>query len=622
MDALYVAGTFAFLAGCVYLGWRAGVRLGSADFAEAFIIGFVVAAGWVTVGGYCLSSLHLLARPWAWLVWMSVGCAIAGRPSAAPGSPERRGRWYRLIRGRGFLLLTLLLLSWVAAANLIILVGSAPNSFDAMLYHLTRVGYYLQNGTLAPYGANFFAQEELGKNSSILEIGLFAVGGKSDILQGLPQFIAWFAAGAAVYRLSRNFGARASAAAFAGMAEMLLSIAWLQATTAQNDLLIAAELACSFYFLRRYLRSREAAFLVLTGVALGLAIGTKASALVALPAMAIAAGPRAWRWKQAGVVLLASLPFVLPAGCLDNLRLYGNPLGRSTYEISVYHDRSLKFLAESSGRNFLRFSLDAFSLEQLPADPIFAPMLARAQAGTIRMLAKRGIDLARTDDTRWGFFADRLHRPDENLSYFGPFGLLCLAGTIAACFRREIRWLGAGFLAFCLLQCVAGPYDFTRGRLFFSGAAIVLPAAAVWIGGWGRSGRRWAMLFVLIAAAEIAPAAIFRNNCFFFPKDGRPAFWQEDRIQQMTGYHPSYPAQRAFADRVPAGARVGVAIDGYEYPLFGPRLGRHLVPVLARFNANQPLPADLDWLLFGNSGASRPGDVALGAGWFLRRLKP
>ena len=90
----------------------------------------------------------------------------------------------------------------------------------------------------------------------------------------------------------------------------------------------------------------------------------------------------------------------------------------------------------------------------------------------------------------------------------------------------------------------------------------------------------------------------------------------------MTGYHPSYPAQRAFADRVPARARVGVAIDGYEYPLFGPRLGRHLVPVLARFNANQPLPADLDWLLFANAGAARPGDVALGAGWFLRRLKP
>jgi hypothetical protein len=341
---------------------------------------------------------------------------------------------------------------------------------------------------------------------------------------------------------------------------------------------------------------------------------------MALPAMAIAAGPSAWRWKTAGTIMLVSLPFVLPAGYLDNLRLYGNPLGRQTYEISLYHNRSSAYRIASFGRNALRFALDAVSLEQLPTDPVFAPMLARAETGAIHRLAKSGVDLARTDDTRWGFLVDRLHRPDENLSYFGPFGLLCLAGTIAAFCLKRIRWLGIGFVAFCAIQCAAGPYDFTRGRFFLSGAAIILPAAAVWAGRWGRFGRGCAAVFVLIASAEVGPAAVFRNTNTFLPEYGFRAFWQKDRLQQMTDLHPSYPAQRSFADLVPAGARVGVAVSEYEYPLFGPRLCRHLVPVLARLNANQPLPPNLDWLLFSDPRLRRAGDISLGYGWYLRRL--
>jgi len=623
MDGLYLAGTLALLAGCLYIAFRVGVRFGNTDTAEVFITGFTVATAWVTLGGYCLSSFRLLAAPWAWLLWTAIGCAAASRlRSGAPHGGAFWGRWARILRGRGYLLAALLLLLWVAATNLFILLAAAPNSFDSMLYHLTRVAYYLQNGTLAPYGANFFAQEELGKNSAVLEVALFAVGGKSDLLQGLPQFIAWFAAGAAVYRLSRSYGVRPSAAAFAGAAEMLLSIAWLEAVTAQNDLLIAAELACGFYFLRRHLAGGKHCFIVLAGVAVGLALGTKASALLVLPALAVAAGPRAWRWKPAAVILLVSLPFFVPACYLDNVRLYGNPLGRNTSDISLYHGRSLADRAASFGRNALRFGFDAFSLDQLPTDPIAAPGIAKAQTAALGWLQGIGVDLWSGNDMRFRFFKDRIHRPDENLSYFGMFGLVCAAGVLAAFTRRKALWLGIGFCTFCLIQCAAGPYDFTRGRFFLSGTAIILPAAAMWIGSFRAFGRRCVLVFVLVSAADVVPASVYRNNHRLIPDGDIPAFWQEDRVRQMTGFHASYPAQRAFAQRVPADARVGVAIQGYEYPLFGPRLGRHLVPVLYRFNANQPLPPDLDWLVFSKASARQPGDISLGAGWYLRRLAP
>jgi hypothetical protein len=608
------------LGGSARLGVQIARRCGETGLAGRVAIGFTAAVGWLTLGGYALSRCHWLGRPWGWLGWALAGAVLAGRTPAAAVRPARLPRWRRLALGRPYLTLALVLLAAVAAANLILVLTAAPNSFDAMLYHLARVGYYLQNGSLAPFGANNPFQEQQAKNSAILLASLLAVCGKADVLAGLPQFAAWWAGGAAVYAAARTYRARPTGAAFAAISWMLLSVAWLEATTAQNDLLIAAHGAAAFFFLRRYGQTGHRRFALLAGAAAGLAIGTKASALPLIPMLLLAAGPRVWRGRVVGLAAAGALPFILPAGYWENLERFGNPLGREVYAQTVYHGLTLPARMAATARNAARYAFDFTTVDQLPRDPGVGAALARAKAAAVRALGRHGLDLTRTDDARMAFWPERWHRPDENLSYFGPFSLVLLAGLIVAARRPALRWLALAFVLFGLGQCAAGPYDLIRGRQFLGGAALIMPAAALWSGKWCRRRQRLAAGLVAVATLAIVPSALFRNNDFLLPAAGRRAYWQMDRLEQMTGLHVSYPAQRAFAALVPPDARVASAIDGYEYPLFGPRLGRHLLPVLGRWEAGQALPSDLQWLIYAGGAPQRPDDIALGIGWYLRRL--
>lgn len=620
-DVTQLLITAPALAACLHLARQAGWRLGGHGLAERAVIGCTVAVAWLTAGGYVLAIFRQLASPALWLAWLAAGAILAGRPVPWLFSRRAAARWRQRLVGRPYLGLAALLVAWIALTNLAIVFGSAPNQWDAMFYHLARVGYHLQQGDLAAYGANYPWQVEFPKNSAVLLAAGLVLTGKSDWITGLPQFAAWLALGAAVFCGARTYRVHRSASAFAGLVAMALSIAWLEATTAQNDLLIAAEAAAALFFLRRHAAIRRQRFLALAGFAIGLAVGTKASALVLLPALALAAGPALWRGRVLVITALAALPFILPSGYLENLRRFGNPLGRETVRQHLAPGVGAGERLGAAGRNALRYAFDFASLDEAPPLGDVSRALGETKRAAAGALARAGIDLERKDDVHLPFWVERVHRPDDNLSWFGPFGLLLVAGFVAAVGRRELRWLAAAAAIYGGTLCFAGPYDSVAGRLFLPAVVFVLPGLAWWAERWRRAGRIVATAFVALAAVHLAPAALLRNNFFVVAAEGRPSFWRMDRVQQMTGFHPSYPAQRAFAEKVPLRARVGVGFAGYEYPLFGPGLARTLVPVATLLREGRPLPSDLDWLVFDGAVSSpQPGDESLGANLFLRRL--
>jgi hypothetical protein len=292
------------------------------------------------------------------------------------------------------------------------------------------------------------------------------------------------------------------------------------------------------------------------------------------------------------------------------------------FSIHVRPDESAAARLSAGARNALRYAFDFATLDQTPANASLSAALGRLKVSAVTALKRIGIDLGRKDDVHMNFWTERVHRPDDNLSYFGLLGLWLLAGFGVACWRRELRWLALAAGFFFAVQCFAGPYDSVRGRVFLYGTVFVLPALGWWVARWRKSAM-WAGVGVFaLAIVHLVPAAVLRNNFFLVSAEGRDSFWSMDRVQQMTGFHPSYPAERKFADMVPRNARVGVALTGYEYPLFGPHLTRTLVPLLPRIRAGQPLPADLDWIVF-EAGAlpPQPDDIELGANWFLRAMK-
>src|SRR5919201_2040364 len=173
-------------------------------------------------------------------------------------------------------------------------------------------------------------------------------------LAALPQFVAGLASLAGCYAISRRLGFSRSSSAFATLVLGSLSQVVLQATTTQNDLIVASFVVAAAVFVLD--GSRRG--LALAGLAVGLAVGTKTTALFALPLLAVLALATLRRRQIAALVAFAT------AGALC--------FGSFGYAENLVHRNSL--LGAGSEQNAFRAGLTPASFAARLGD-IFARFL-------------------------------------------------------------------------------------------------------------------------------------------------------------------------------------------------------------------------------------------------------
>ncbi|MDH4177993.1 MAG: glycosyltransferase family 39 protein, partial [Thermoleophilia bacterium] len=176
-------------------------------------------------------------------------------------------------------------------------LGTAPNTWDSLTYHLARVGFWLQERSIG-YVANPY-DGRLNGNPPGAEIGVaYLLGlGHSDLLAGIVQFLAALACAVGVYGIARRLGLTATEGAFGGLLFLTLPIVLLQASTTQNDVVVASFLVAATYFLLGDQRREH----IVAALAIGMAVSTKLTAIYALPFMAVIgliARPRTHRVRR------------------------------------------------------------------------------------------------------------------------------------------------------------------------------------------------------------------------------------------------------------------------------------------------------------------------------------
>ncbi len=245
--------------------------------------------------GYALSSLGLFGSAGAWFAAslcvgaLTFGLCRSRRPlrSEARPSPTRSpartcSPWLYpgLVAGCAAV-------AGIMVVNLLIVCRVAPHTWDVMVYHLTRMAYFLQLGSLDWYPANYWSQVQHAKNAAILDALVYLAFWRHDSFVQAVQFGAYLLSGCATYAMARLAGAGRPASLVATLAFLLSINVVLESSTAQNDLLLTGCLASGLLFLWLYLEERRPAWLLLCAVATGLALGTKASALGVLPSLAL-----------------------------------------------------------------------------------------------------------------------------------------------------------------------------------------------------------------------------------------------------------------------------------------------------------------------------------------------
>ena len=682
--------------GASSLAIAAPLRLGGAGTVLAL---WVVGAGQVVLLAEALSLLWALD----WLGFLAGHLLIAGGVVAWAARRPRAERWLALHELRaGLRRLAPAVWDWgvpavplLAGATLLVGLISAtlallvpPNSVDALAYHLARVGYYLQFRSLAPYPTDDFRQVAFPPNAELLILWTVAFL-RADQLASTVQLLAWAATAIGVYGLGRQVGLGPRGALFGSSLFALLPQAVLQSTSTLNDLVVASFLVASLLFLlQAALAPRPTARLALAGAAAGLAVGTKGTALLALPGLAIVFvvlfGGRLERRVCRGVLLGGVAAALLGSYIyVQNWSVYGSPTGPA---MSLPPDRlgvlalvglaglAVLLVARRLGRA-LRAALlgglaivvlssavagpslgaasggrsDALLRERFVANlartlfqfaftdlsgplasPIAAPLaepLARALgAAGERLFAALGIPtVVEGVEDEWTpqFSFVRAPRLHELVAGVGPIGGLALAVAAAAMVwpgrvPTGCRLLGLAALSYLAATALVVPWNaYGAGRYLLTACALAAPLPGLLL----QRRTAWRQALALFLAIWSGVTGLYVSR--FSEHKPLRGLADQDRLGAMI----LSPAHQAFFRAVEAelGPTSTIAVygdvhprlgmsDQWEYPFFGPRLTRTVLPLVGagyvrRMGLRGPPPWSNEDLL----ASYRPHYVALQA---------
>jgi 4-amino-4-deoxy-L-arabinose transferase-like glycosyltransferase len=549
---------------------RSAARERGEDWRWAFLSGSALWGMAVVAATELLGALGLFGRGPLALFW-GAALIFAGwqfwsnrRVRSTVPQPARVWRADGLLIGSGLLL----------AAILATALVSAPNSWDAMTYHLPRVFHWLDHRSVAHYPTHILRQLFMPPGAEYAIAHLVSLGG-GDRLANLPQWLALLGSAVGVSRIAWQLGGGAPAQVLAAVFAVTLPMSVVQGSSSQNDLVTAFWLIAFVSFLLPLLR-REApgrADWLFGGASLGLAVLTKGTGplyaapfLVIFTAMLLAGGARkAWKPVLAGIAVAAAVN--LPHAW-RNQELFGTPVGPPA-----------GVLAESLGPRALASSLlrNAAIHLALPS----AGWNLGLEAAVRKAHAAIG---ANPEDQRTTWRGSRFHVPpvppgaappdaDETLFLMlhegyatGPlhFLLAAVAVALAAKMGRPALLYAAACAAAFLLFCLVLKWQPWHARLHLPGFLLAAPAVGLVLARRPALGQVIGVLLLLTAL----PALLFSPTR---PLLGPGNVFETPRIDQYFAGRPDLKEPfLETAARLPRGScPVGLRL--------GPDDGEHLI---------------------------------------------
>lgn len=468
------------------LGWGLLLWLVSELQSLSGTLSFRGAVGWWALAAAALEgSRRLVDRRWP----------PADRSPAPPRPTLSASEWA-----------TVAAMVLVVAAVGVIAWLSPVTAWDALAYHLPRVFYWAQYGSIEHFPTANDRNLFMAPWPAFAQLQLYLLAG-SDRLANLPQWLCLLGSAVAAAAVAGNLGARRPAQILAALLVATLPMGILQASTALTDWTAAFWLIVLAYFAFTPTRAPVATVdLIAAGAALGLALLSKGSALpVAVPlAVAVAAaavrrlGSRAWRPLTVVVVLAVGINTPHAA---RNYAAYGHPTAPPVHRSLV--------LNESLQARYVVSNLARQSLVHLGSwNPEHARGLVAVSDALHRLL---GVDDGDPVNSHKGQKL-RIQPLRRNESLAGnPLHLLLYAAcglwlyaSRGARGARAARLYGICLLAAAILFAALIKYQYSISRLQLPLFVLAAPWAAAVVGSW-RSARFASVLAAVFMLAALPP---------------------------------------------------------------------------------------------------------------------
>jgi len=454
-----------------------------------------------------LSAGNLLARPALTAAWIAAIAAAVAYFRVRPREDLRRPAldytdWI-LIAG----------IAAVLAIVALVALLSPPNSSDAMAYHLPRVLFWAQQRSVRFFATPYLNQIMLQPFAEYLMLHTYILSG-GDHFVNLIQWFGCVTSVIAVSLIAKKFGAGPRGQIVAALVCATLPNGVLQASGAKNDYLMAGWLAAAAYFLLARETMEDAIF---AGLALGLAIGTKATAYLYAPPLILAITLPAWRqWMPRGPAIAAMAACALSLNApqyLRNIDLSGSPLGfDGAFGDGRFRWRNEKFGWRETASNLIRNSTEQIAFR----DPRWNRKIYDWALAAHRLIGANPNDPATT--WRWSTYEPPRNANHETNTSSRWQVLLFAVCFAALLFRRGWRamWyyataLIAGFLLFCFYL----KWQPFMARMFLPLFVMASPIAGVLL-------------------EKIRPPAIALLLCLFLLNNARPYLF-ENWVRPLKG---------------------------------------------------------------------------------------
>jgi hypothetical protein len=615
-------------------------------------LGYLLATGlisWTLVVVFTLLlSPFRAVRPAATWAWLAAALAVATGAWLRAGRPRpplaRLGASAReALREPPVAILAALVAAGLGYAAALA-VGTPENEGDALAYHLARAAFWHQRHAVGVIGHAVDSRLNVTPpNAEIADLFTMLVSG-TQRFAGLVQLGSALVLALATAGVARRVGLGRAPAVFGGLVLLTLPVVTTQTWTALNDLVVASFLVAAVYFLLGPGRLEPA----LGGLATALAVGTKFTALIALPVVAGAV------LAARGTKGLARLAWPLVAGVaagslwyLVNLAETGRPDGGLASSAGQTPDtvgsilgslhRYLFDLLDLSGSVSSDWRLDHLhgvggSLYRVAGLALLvaatALLLSRRRGAAAPSLVALAYSLIAGAGRPGGTtaFAGPNLLANAAASWYGPLGAIGLvAGIVVA--GREVRRraaaratlaLAAAPVAFAVLLALTIVWDPFRGRFLVFAFALAASSWGLflryrWLA-WATTAIGAVTVVLALVNAQAKPSGLRALTAGATESVwGRPDWWTQSLLRAD---EDDRAVLELVARDVPPHAAIALAPfqNDFVSPYFGRSLGRHVYLTERR----EPVDPRARWLV------AAPGvrPLACAADWHVLRVTP
>ena len=274
-------------------------------------------------------QLHLLPLVLAWTLLGAVVYFAFRHWSAAFAEAFQTGHPSSQAGEVDFSLFTWPVILTFAFLVLTCLVG-APNTSDAMRYHMPRIVYWFEYQSIANYATTDYNQLQMPPFAEFAMLHAFILA-KGDRFITLVQLLGFLGSAVAASVIARSLGGSRFVQAFSAFLCIMLPVAILESTGAKNDCFKSLWLMLALYGGMRFGQRAGILWALISAASIGLAVLTKGTSLIYAPIFFLTGlfsngFPKKQALRFIPIFILLIVGVNLPHW-LRNYELSGSPLG-------------------------------------------------------------------------------------------------------------------------------------------------------------------------------------------------------------------------------------------------------------------------------------------------------